>query len=176
MTFDKFLERAVNVTVLIVCIAVGVRYASTAFPLQHRAQRKSVEYNSKNVNSFRPQQDSGGVLLSVASSCTYCERSLPFYRELAKSLRKKGKSLLVSLASNDAGVDGLSGLTTAQEYVNSRGLLGAVPVVLPAQAGLRLRGTPTLLTYRSDGKITGLWRGMLDGAGQKDVAATLATE
>jgi len=82
--------------------------------------------------------------------------------------------MLVTSAShkaNDAATT--DSLTAVNEYVTSRGLMGAVPVSIAQQLGISARATPTLLTYNSDGIVTGSWIGLLNAKKQEQVLASI---
>lgn len=175
VNFDKLLERAVNVLAVAACLVVGIHYAST-LAKAHRVeqQRWPTDYVGKSIADVRPNKDAGGVLVFVSPTCIYCEQSLPFYRELSISLSQSGKSFLVTFAGHNDGMRPETKNTIAQGYVVSRGLQGATAVAIPTSMELNIRATPALMTYDSQGIITGMWRGLLDSGRQKDLLTLLS--
>lgn len=166
------LARATNVAVLLVCLIVGFRVLVPRNGTRS-TREEPIDYRGKSVASVRPERDKGGVIVFVSSTCEYCERSVPFYRDLTASLHQEGKSMLVALVGqqpiNSVATDSL----TAEEYVKSRGLIGAIPVRVAPRDGISARGTPTLLTYDAQGVVTGSWIGLLNPQRQRQLLASL---
>jgi hypothetical protein len=169
MGTDKILERSANV-LLILCSCLVVtdlvwRHVQPVRAVQPK--RRPVDLRGASVAGVRPSPDSGGVILFVAPDCPYCEASLSFYHHLADAARAAGLSTLVAVTERGRPADGGA-------YVRARSL-DATPIDPTGLIQLGLRGTPILLVYDAEGRVTGDWLGRLKPPDERMVEAILTS-
>lgn len=106
------------------------------------------------------------VVLALRTSCEYCTRSVPFYRDLLDTYRESEVVHITAVFPDDAGV--------ATAYLRVQQL--EVPAVTDQPlAALKVVGTPTVLILDSQGRILRAWVGLLPREGEAEVKTMLAS-
>lgn len=172
MNLDKLLDRCATGLVILACLGVLYRIgpqikSGRQIPTSASSAPSETDFLGLSLREIRPTPDGGGVLAFLSSTCPYCEKSIPYYRSLAGSLKTSGRNLLVALVDKRE---------TAAEYIADRRLSEAVPVQNPRLAGFKIRGTPTLLSYDAQGRVTGIWTGWLNHEREEQVQSRLAAD
>jgi hypothetical protein len=169
----KLLDRLTNIAILLLCVAVGgdVIYKDviganrTTAAAAARPQPFKAGEMFPRLIGYEPEAGKSALLLVVRSGCHFCKESVPFYQDLARTVRSTNAPLQlvgVCLESSKACADYF-----AQTQV-------AVDVTVGAATGLeKIQGTPTLIMLDPAGKVARTWVGALKEDGQKDVIAAL---
>lgn len=106
------------------------------------------------------------LVLVLKDGCRFCEESIPFYRKLAEL----GKSNhidahLIAVFPDDPAA--VRRLVEAQRLA-----LEVFPGIELSQ--LKVEGTPTLILVDRQGRVSKVWIGQLDAAGQADVVTAIS--
>lgn len=160
------MERLANVALLVTCAAVTTQLVYSYFlrpaprvGTYHAGERigDTPELGLKKVRAT--------VLLMTASTCHYCNESMPFFQRLVASAQQSGVRVLGVSAEPP---------TVNREYLVGNGVkVGAVVSALKNR--LKMGPTPTVLLIRSDGVVAGAWVGRLDSHGEARLLHALTT-
>jgi len=171
-------DRLVNPAILLVCVLIAAnvtlqlldRLGLRQPPIQ-TVQRPSSEASYKPgdivpaVNGHSYASSKGTLLLVVRSTCTFCTRSMPFYRRLAESVRERGRSVRLLVLSAEPRDIVAEYFKTHDVPIES---IGQVP-----DTHLRVAGTPTLILVDSNGRVRDVWLGLLASQQEAVVLARL---
>jgi hypothetical protein len=174
VTVDRF----VNPALLVVCLLMAAnaslqlldRLGARQPPIQP-AQRAAPQPSYQPgdtvpaVNGHSYASAKGTFLLIVRSTCTFCTRSMPFYRRLAEAARERDRfAKLIVLSAEPKEI--------VAEYFKTHGVaidsIGQVP-----DNYLRVAGTPTLILVDSGGRVQKVWLGLLASQQEATVLAAL---
>ncbi len=100
------------------------------------------------------------LILAGSSTCPYCIRSLPLYKELAAQLRTEHIARIVAVTEDDAGY--------YREYLRKHGLDIDGIGRLKANVG-RVHNTPTVTLAGRDGTVLNCWVGEMDSKQEAEV-------
>jgi len=106
------------------------------------------------------------LVLVLKNGCRFCEESIPFYRKLAE-LEKSNQTdahLIAVFPDDPAAV--------RQLLETQRLAVEAFPGVELTQ--LKVEGTPTLILIDRQGRVSKVWVGELEAAGQADVVTAIS--
>jgi peroxiredoxin len=150
---DKALLRAVNVAVLVACIAIVFQVGRSA--LREQALAKPDEPISgttiKDVGGLKFASARSTLILVTHSKCHYCQASLPFYKQLTAAAHAAGVRV-VGVSSEDIKVH--------RDFLEAGGLF-LDDVISMKAANIRATGTPTLILVNRQGVIQESWIGQL---------------
>jgi hypothetical protein len=108
-------------------------------------------------------QDRATVVFFLRSTCSYCQASVPFHRQLARLAADGGKRVMVI---TDEPVWQMTTTLKAESL--------DIADVHPGQfSHLGLVGTPTILEVSPNGTVNHAWQGLLTKGKELEVAATL---
>lgn len=161
------LKRATNVvTVVGVCLLIGAAIMKTTASPPLSVPLKPGDH-LQGLNADAIAHADRTLLVVVRDGCTYCARSMPFYRRIAARRAERGSAgpqfVAVVLQERDAA--------GAARYVASERLSvdRAVPLAGTQQEQLGVAATPTLLLVDRTGTILNVWVGQLAGHVQQEV-------
>ncbi|HKV98333.1 MAG TPA: hypothetical protein VJN96_00850 [Vicinamibacterales bacterium] len=170
------LERATNIAMILLCLAIVVDIASrhTAPAAANTASGATAEPNVYKIGdvfkpsmAFRPELGRRTLLLMVRDGCKFCEASAPFYRTLVDAVRNSGSDVqLVGVCINP---DDVCAAYFKKEGVAVDRTVGTGPGVL------KIRGTPTLVLVDATGKVSSVWIGQQNADGEKSILTSITT-
>ena len=156
------LERLSHVAFILMCVAVtavGVqRFASTPGAGAAAAPGGRVAPIPPGTKlalheTLRPGGARGSIVLALSTNCQYCTASMPFYSRLqALDAVANGRVRLSVVALQPAA--------QMREYLASHDVSVDRIVQFP-DAGVNIRGTPTLILVNADGEVVNSWAGQL---------------
>lgn len=106
------------------------------------------------------------LVLALKNGCRFCEESIPFYRKLAEMEKSNqiDANLIAVFPDDPAAV---------RDLVKTQRLgVEAFPDIELSQ--VKVDGTPTLILVDRQGRVSKVWIGELDAAGQADVVSTIS--
>jgi len=107
------------------------------------------------------------VVLVLSSSCVFCTRSLPFYRELVERRSR-------DIASTRLVAVGVENKDQLANYLETNGI--KVDEVLSiGPTSIRQTGTPAILLVDRSRTVQGFWGGMLAPSREQEVFAVLGS-
>jgi thioredoxin-related protein len=106
------------------------------------------------------------LVLVVRKGCGWCERSMPFYREITANKSLTERTRLVAAAPDPVAV-------SIEDLAKSGVRFEQVVQVSLGQ--VRVRGTPTAILVGQDGKVRKIWPGWLSDERQQEVLSALKT-
>jgi hypothetical protein len=106
------------------------------------------------------------LVLALRNGCRFCEESIPFYRRLAE-LEKSNHidAHLIAVFPDDPAA-------VRQLLETQRLAVEAFPGIELTQ--LKVDGTPTLILVDRQGRVSKVWIGELEAAGQADVVKVIS--
>jgi hypothetical protein len=147
---------AVNwVTLLVGVVTIG--YLIYTYQAQAKRQPTVVQGMRKGmaapqvpgVNYSTPEQT---LVLVLGSSCPYCRRDVPFYKQAISAAEQSGKTNVVAVfASKDVGAHGFledNGIKTTWTKVDNFNVI-------------KIRGTPTVFLVDHLGRVSDFWVGAM---------------
>mgnify|MGYP003576099803 CR=1 FL=1 len=176
-------DSLINVSLLLVCLLVGT---NTALQMRDRFQGMPAEEAPASPTSApsppqAPQLQRGAVLPSIqgisygdaqqtmvmvhSSRCTYCTRSMPFYRKFIEQ-RNGGSKRVRFVAVGREPVDAM------KEYLASNGVTVDQVVSLTSN-DLQIQGTPTLIVADGEGRVQQTFVGKLPAQAEAEVLSML---
>ncbi len=166
-------ERLFYLAVAFACLTVGanaaLQVANTFWPgLLPRAAQTGAQAASSaasrvpetygpgdlvpSIADYSYQSATATLVLAVRSTCPYCTESMPFYRQLADSVRGTGGKVKLLAVSTEPA-------TTVVDYFKAHAVDIEVVRTVP-EGQLVIPGTPTLLLVDSEGRVRDRWVGM----------------
>lgn len=106
------------------------------------------------------------VVLALRTSCEYCTRSIPFYRDIVDTYRLSDTVHIAAVFPEDAAV--------ASAYLRIQQLHVRVVPEQPL-ADIKVAGTPTVLILDPQGRILKAWVGLLLPESEVEVKTQLAS-
>lgn len=165
----KYLEHAANTAVIVLCLLLG---ASIVRSFLARTPRSSAPAEAAPAGYTLPgieRPDIGSkatVLVILSRTCEFCERSLPFYRQLLQLPQMDGKTTrLVVLAMDD--------VSRMDAYLKEHNVRPHAVLSLPRSEPLPVKGVPALFVLDATGKIRKSWIGLLEAAVEQEVVSFL---
>jgi hypothetical protein len=158
------LEKFTHVFLIIVCcvslfILVESRFTRSQPPrLVSAAELVGRKVNLESVDWHKTPLT---VVLYIATTCHFCNDSMPFYRELMAARLRLGDRATVLVSSREA-----------VEVMRNHLMKMSVPVDKVLQSSLDhlgVNGTPTMLLVDSHGIIRHAFVGKLDTSSEKEV-------
>ncbi len=150
---DKFINRAVNLAVLVASVAIIYHVARTAYVDRAQTRPVSIAVGTTLADSdqlkFRAARRT--LVLVTSSKCPYCRASMPFYKSLTAAAHAAGVRV-VGIAAEEVGVH--------REFLNVNGLY-VDDVTSVRDIGIHVSGTPTLILVDSHGIVRASWEGQL---------------
>lgn len=106
------------------------------------------------------------LVLALRNGCRFCEESIPFYRRLAELEKSNQNNVhLIAVFPDDAGA--------VRRLMETHQLaVEAFPGIELSQ--MKVEGTPTLILVDRQGRVSKVWIGQLEAAGQADVVAAIS--
>jgi hypothetical protein len=162
--WQKHLEVAINVAVLLAFVAVGALATKRFFqnPAQDMVREPQVgasislpgvDWGASNVN----------LVMALSTGCHFCSESAVFYKRLVPFAAAKGIRVLAVLPQS---------VSDDRAYLDNLGV--RVSEIVESPLGrLDVSGTPTLLVLDAHGRIKRAWVGKLDSDGERQVLASL---
>lgn len=157
------LETTTNIAVLVAAVFVAVYFGGLF--LRGELPRLSHGPRPGSQLSLLPDYDLGSgeqtLILALQTDCSYCEASLPFYRQLAAAAAQDecGTDLLAVFPEEDEDVAGFV-------HGNDLRVPTLASVSLPS---LGVEGTPTLMLVDTAGTIQSAWVGDLQPADEREI-------
>jgi peroxiredoxin len=155
------LERITNILVLLAAMAVIVRVGAS-FHILSPAHRPASSYPKGSV--IKDTAELGfhlaprTLLLFTRSGCTYCARSMPFYRRLTEEAAAHGVRV-IGLTEEE--------LDTNRRFLSSNDL-HFDRVVSAINNSFTLSATPTVLVVSRSGAVIDSWVGLLAPAQEQN--------
>lgn len=164
MRIKSVIESATNVAVLFTCVvlltALALNYSnkSPATRLQSGLRKGDTLEQQSGIDCRRTPQT---LLIGMSSTCGFCQESLPFYKELAKTLSEHAGTtrLLTVMPERD---------DAAKHFLQQNGLQVDALTAVDLRK-IHVGATPTLVLVNSDGKIIDFWIGKLSPDAQQQV-------
>jgi hypothetical protein len=158
------LELAINVSSLLILVTIAVMirlpHASSAAPARPLYQVGDL----LQIPGLHVGKASQTLVLVVSPSCHFCEASMPFYKSLGQA-RAASSQVQIIAAGPDEVADTRANFASHGVVIDD-----AIRVSL---SDLKVTGTPTAILVDRSGTIIELWRGQLDGQGERSVEAAL---
>lgn len=129
---DRWLRRAADFVTILVGVIILVVVADRVLGVFPNRQPEAI--GTQIDLEPRVRGERGTLLMVLDSECTFCQESVPFYRQLLERDGKAVRIVLVALQS-DAGMDAFLDRHELQPRTIMRVTTQSLPV----------RGTPTLL-------------------------------
>ena len=152
------LGRVTDFAVLIACVVLTARLSENYY----RRWTAPEEYKAGETIADTKQLDLRGhhtLLMYTATTCHFCQESMPFYRRMTNTARDAGVRV-IGVATEDLGVN--------SDYLTRNGVV--LDRVVSAQDNrLHLRGTPTLILVGKDGTVENVWLGKLPDEREREV-------
>ena len=105
-------------------------------------------------------------MLYVSSHCQYCEKSVPFYRELLRLASQPELSFQVVVATKESAA-------VAKEYAETKGLADA-SIISGVKPDIKLPVTPIVVIVNNQTHaVVKSWMGFLDAEKQSEVLRVL---
>jgi hypothetical protein len=165
------LEQVTNVCMVVVSIAIVTdvatrRWSGTATATSVREAPPEYKAGDRldGITGLRSTGDRS-LLLVVRSGCTYCTQSLPFYERMARELKAAGGGVRLNAVCTEPA-------DVCEKYLTTAGVTVDQVVGVPP-GSLKIVGTPTLLLVGVDGRVSRVWRGLLDANGQNEVLSAI---
>lgn len=156
------LDKLSHIAFILMCIAVtavGVQRFATAAAGEARAAPEGrvapIAPGTRLAlhEALGPAGARGSVVLALSTNCQYCTASMPFYNRLqALDPIASGRVRLSVMA--------LQPEPEVREYLASHSLTIDRIVRFP-DAGVSVRGTPTLILVNAEGQVVDSWAGRL---------------
>ena len=149
---------------ILVSLAVYRNWPQPSHPLRN-PDVLAIGTTVPNVRGVDWRRSPRTLLLTMATSCPYCERSLPLYESLLRRRTAGGLSFhLIVLSKDNPGA--------MHESLRSHGI--EPDMVLPASdAAYQVRGTQALVVVDSRGRVLASWLGLLLKQNEQGLAALL---
>lgn len=109
----------------------------------------------------------GGVIAVLTTTCPYCERTLPVWNELASVLDGEGLEF-IGLSLHERA------LTT--EYQERHDVPWPLWILSSSPRQLRVSAVPTTIAYSREGRVVGIWQGMLRSEQVADVVGAIVAD
>jgi thiol-disulfide isomerase/thioredoxin len=106
------------------------------------------------------------LLLFVRTTCPYCEKSMPFYQQLAQVASRRGDQIRLVALGPESDAD-------LRAFFATHGVLIDAAISVPP-AATRIPGTPTLVLVDRNGVVLNQWVGLLASTEQEQVVKTLS--
>lgn len=162
------LETATNVAVLVAAILVAAYFVGlfiARLGSSEPSYRASPGTRLALPEAYDFTSHDRTLILAIQEDCSYCEASMPFYREIATNLNG---------ACADYGVVAvLPNPPAAADALLSRYGLEVPRLANTSLVSLGVTGTPTLVLVDLDGTVLDMWIGELSRAGEEEVLAAL---
>jgi len=157
------LETATNIAVLLAAILVaayfGLLFLRGDFQRSPNGPREGTRLPS--LTGYDLARHEQTLILALQTDCSYCEASLPFYRQLAAAAARDdcGTGLLAVFPEEDQDV---------ADFVDGNDL--RVPTLAGVSlSSLGVAGTPTLMLVDAAGTVRGVWVGSLQSDDERKV-------
>lgn len=102
---------------------------------------------------LRPAGAKGALVLALSTNCQYCTASMPFYNRLQSLDAVANGTVRMSVIA-------LQPVPQMREYLASHNV-SIERIVQFSDAGVSVRGTPTLILIDADGEVVNSWAGQL---------------
>lgn len=162
---DRFLERAMNVAIIVACVAIAMSAASRLYPAAPVPAVPRAGYEPGDSIGDIPGVEWGAsertLLVVVRSTCRFCTESMDFYRRLTSGSRV---SKLVGVGTEPP--------ETLRDYFSSHDV--PIDVVSVPEGIMRVTGTPTLILVDRRGTVERVWLGRIDPRQEQQVIAALS--
>ena len=168
----KKLETITNLAMLTICILVGTKLffsADSVLTSQKKSSPAPPDYSLDDVLPPLPgvsyAENQRTVLLVLRSTCPFCKDSVPFYQTLIDERNRRNAEvrIVAALETEDAGQSFLGEHDLAVDYLLVGGQISA----------LKISSVPTLIIADDQGRVTGFWRGRLNGDEEEKILSTL---
>jgi hypothetical protein len=104
------------------------------------------------------------LVLAVAPRCSWCTKSIPFYRDLIKAHQENPTFRIGAFFVHGGDLD---------SYLRDNGLAGIERLNVTPES-IPIKGTPTILLADENGMVMKSWSGYLNDLQQKQVTYALA--
>jgi hypothetical protein len=162
------LEIATNVAVLIAALLTAAFFARLFIERSGPSEpsyRAAPGTRLALPEAFAFESYDRTLILAIQEDCSYCEASMPFYREIAASANLGCAGLgLVAVLPNPRG---------AADALFSRNDLEIPRLANTSLASLGVTGTPTLILVDREGAVLDVWVGELSRNGEQKVLAAI---
>lgn len=136
-------------------------------PMAEATEEAKQPLVGRNLASVLPEVDWStapqSLVLFTRSTCPWCQKSVPFHRQLVALGAKSG---IPTIAVSDEPLPTLRAILLAQQLEVTAAISASVGML----GGV---GTPTLALVDSRGNITHIWQGYLEGSRQTDVLSAV---
>jgi hypothetical protein len=115
------------------------------------------------IDEINFSDPNGTLLLWVQSTCPFCTKGMPYYKELAEDPNRKAQLIVASSELLDV----------LEQYLEQHKVKPTKVVALtgPDSLLVRLHSTPMALLTDKDRRIVRIWVGLLDAKGQAELTA-----
>jgi thiol-disulfide isomerase/thioredoxin len=159
-------ETIVNVTVIVVALAIGFVLLRGKIAGPHIPRSVAVGDRLGQVPGVDWSRHRRTLVLALNSGCHFCQDSAPFYQRLAQARRIAADDVeIVAVFSNDP--------EAVRQLMKDEGLaLRSVPAVRLEKLGITR--VPTLLLVGQDGRVERTWLGLLTPREELEVLSVLS--
>jgi len=161
------LEVVTNIVLIILACVIGYHYwQARRTPGNPPPISLKVGDQLPSLSAYDWKTHDRTLVLALKQGCRFCDESIPFYRKLAE-LEKSNQidAHLIAIFPDDPGA--------VRQLVDTHQLaVQAFPGIELSQ--MKVEGTPTLILVDRQGRVSKVWIGQLEAAGQADVVTSIS--
>lgn len=153
------LSKAADATIILMCLVLLGILAMQEWqrPNREHGQDRQVDRIVGQRIVLATTKHEVGVVLHLSTDCTYCVKSVPFYRRIAAASERSRGRLVIAAH--------FTGVKPGKEFLAANDLADVTDLG-PVPAGLSTGLVPTLLLTDANGRIVKAWVGYLDESQQ----------
>ena len=159
----SLIEKVTNLVVVATCILVGGDILRQHLNQPRTAPLYQAGDRIKDTPSLLLRHGDRTLILMTASTCHFCEESMPFFVKLV-DVARQSRVRVIGAAIEDTA--------THQSYLQDHGVV-VDSAISAVDNGLRPQPTPTLILVGQNGTILRAWHGKLDSLREQEVIASL---
>jgi thiol-disulfide isomerase/thioredoxin len=159
-------ETIVNVTVIVVALAIGFVLLRGKIAGPHIPRSVAVGDRLGQVPGVDWSRHRRTLVLALNTGCHFCQDSAPFYQRLAQALRPDSDAVeIVAVFPNDA--------EAVRQLIEDEGLSFRSVSAVPLEK-LGVAETPTLILVDSQGRVERTWLGLLTPREELEVLSAVS--
>lgn len=154
------LDLVTNIFIILLCTVVGtILIRNHFFPKQQKAppRPKQIE-KGEQLDSLKQlvlDQAELTLCLIVSPSCPYCEKSIPFYKEIIEKRNAKNSSVKVVVVLDEIYDP------KYEEKVFTKENVKVDRYIQIDMSSIKVASIPTILLINKEGKVVDKWKGFL---------------
>jgi hypothetical protein len=149
------LEWVTNVALLIVCASVVFVLAGGIISVPRKNESPLVRTGETfpQIPTYNfPAKPEKTLVLAISANCSFCQASVPFYKNLASAIAANSGVAIVAILPE--------GKNETHDFVEQIG--SSIPAITGQNfRDLHISGTPTLLLLDSERRVEKIWMGKL---------------